>query len=100
MSSLSPEPELPLPPLPPPSPFSKTDFASLNLPPDPHGDYRPTHLLPISNTYTASEPTTPTTPSVTDGSEGKQKRNPLLDLVETEKTFVEQLTGIIRAGSN
>ncbi len=29
--------------------------------------------------------------------DGKQKRqNPLTDLVETEKTFVDQLTGIIR----
>ncbi|KAH9486848.1 hypothetical protein JR316_0000913 [Psilocybe cubensis] len=40
-------------------------------------------------------PTTPTSPSATDG---KSKRaNPLTDLVDTEKAFVDQLTGIIRA---
>jgi len=42
-------------------------------------------------------PMTPTSPAPTEGREGKSKRaNPLTDLVETEKAFVEQLTGIIR----
>ena len=38
-------------------------------------------------------PTSPTGPSILD----KPKRaNPLTDLVDSEKTFVDQLTGIIR----
>jgi hypothetical protein len=36
---------------------------------------------------------TPSTPS------GKRKGNPLQDLVETEKVYVDQLTGIIRVRS-
>jgi hypothetical protein len=35
-------------------------------------------------------PMTPSTPS------GKRKLNPLQDLMETEKIYVDQLTGIIR----
>ncbi|KAF8974012.1 Dbl homology domain-containing protein [Flammula alnicola] len=44
-----------------------------------------------------SAPPTPTTPSSPSAPDGKHKRaNPLTDLVETEKIFVDQLTGIIR----
>lgn len=47
-------------------------------------------------------PTTPTSPNVTSAppspsTEGKPKKsNPLIDLIETEKVYVDQLTGIIR----
>jgi hypothetical protein len=39
-------------------------------------------------------PTTPTSPSAPDSK--PKKANPLTDLVDTEKVFVDQLTGIIR----
>jgi hypothetical protein len=51
---------------------------------------------------TPTTPTTPTSPSVlsappSPSADGKSKKsNPLIDLVETEKLYVEQLTGIIR----
>jgi len=51
---------------------------------------------------TPTTPTTPTSPSVlsappSPAADGKSKKsNPLIDLVETEKLYVEQLTGIIR----
>lgn len=43
------------------------------------------------------DPTTPSTPGFpSEPRESKKKANPLTDLVETEKAFVDQLTGIIR----
>jgi hypothetical protein len=51
---------------------------------------------------TPTTPTTPTSPFVSSAppspaADGKSKKsNPLIDLVETEKLYVEQLTGIIR----
>lgn len=47
-------------------------------------------------------PTTPTSPNIASAppspsTEGKPKKsNPLIDLIETEKVYVDQLTGIIR----
>lgn len=50
---------------------------------------------------TPSTPTTPTTPTdpntpTGEGSGRSKKTNPLTDLIETEKVYVELLTGIIR----
>ena len=49
----------------------------------------------------SSAPATPTTPTgITAVPESKAKKNnPLVDLIETEKLYVEQLTGIIRVSS-
>ncbi|KDR85085.1 hypothetical protein GALMADRAFT_233698 [Galerina marginata CBS 339.88] len=55
-------------------------------------------VLPPSNSAGGlNAPLTPTTPTSPYPPEGKPKRaNPLTDLVDTEKAFVDQLTGIIR----
>ena len=52
------------------------------------------HTLPVVlHTDTSAEPQTPTT----SGPKAK-KANPLIDLIDTEKTYVDNLTGIIRVG--
>lgn len=43
-------------------------------------------------------PASPTSPVASNESKPK-KSNPLIDLIETEKLYVDQLTGIIRVGS-
>ena len=50
-------------------------------------------LLVVLHTDTSAETQTPTT----SGAKAK-KANPLIDLIDTEKTYVDNLTGIIRVG--
>ncbi|PPQ64415.1 hypothetical protein CVT26_002122 [Gymnopilus dilepis] len=62
-------------------------------PPPPKLDLDSPHVLDAAGLSAPLTPSTPTTPAP----DGKQKRpNPLTDLVDTEKVFVDQLTGIIR----
>jgi hypothetical protein len=62
---------------------------SISLPYTPHLD--PGLIVPLT-------PTTPTSPSgSTPTFDSKQKKsNPLIDLIDTERVYVEQLTGVIR----
>lgn len=62
-------------------------------------------LPPISTTFStsslapgsgAASPRTPITPTSPSGDSKSKRSNPLLDLHDTEKLYVEQLTGIIR----
>ncbi|KAF9015261.1 hypothetical protein BDQ17DRAFT_1340752 [Cyathus striatus] len=87
-----------LPPLPPeessvdsPAPPSKSLSPSSD-----HVDfYKDQQSLNIpSGLRTPLTPTTPTTPSSPDSK--PKKANPLVDLIETEKIYVDQMTGIIR----
>ncbi|EIN14200.1 hypothetical protein PUNSTDRAFT_140545 [Punctularia strigosozonata HHB-11173 SS5] len=80
-----------LPPLPP----KHTD--------GPVGHHTPTSLAPIAiglrppDDGRGSLPSTPNTPlSPVDGPTKSKKANPLVDLIETERVYVDQLTGIIR----
>ncbi|KAF8078528.1 hypothetical protein FPV67DRAFT_1465551 [Lyophyllum atratum] len=71
----------------PPTPMNELDRKP--LPPAP---------LPLPLT-----PTTPVTPSSTSfpSPDAKPKKsNPLNDLIDTERTYVEQLTGVIRVSSS
>ncbi|KAF7339399.1 hypothetical protein MSAN_02153800 [Mycena sanguinolenta] len=87
-------------PRPPPSDFDP----SSPPPPPPKGFHgAPLDLLPPSAPFLGSNiselPMTPATPMspISPESEAKQKRaNPLTDLIDTEKSYVDQLTGIIR----
>ncbi|KAG7450419.1 uncharacterized protein BT62DRAFT_927719 [Guyanagaster necrorhizus] len=91
-----------LPPLPPPA-HSNSAFVPPppNLPLDsPAGSlyHSQNHTFSAEpGPSTPSTPTSPTTPVSPSYPESKPKRsNPLTDLVDTEKNYVEQLTGIIR----
>ncbi|KAK0198362.1 hypothetical protein F5146DRAFT_1019376 [Armillaria mellea] len=95
-----------LPP-PPPSAHSNSAFVP-SPPPNPPLDppagslhHPQNHAYPVSlsdpGQSAPSTPTSPTTPVSPSYPESKPKRtNPLTDLVDTEKNYVEQLTGIIR----
>ncbi|KAJ3879068.1 hypothetical protein F5051DRAFT_460161 [Lentinula edodes] len=74
---------------PPRTPSKSSDSPSL----------RPTHLGSLPNYEPSSVPLTPTTPlSPNTPSEGAKpkKTNPLNDLIDTERAYVDQLTAIIR----
>ncbi|KAI0068338.1 hypothetical protein BV25DRAFT_1875775 [Artomyces pyxidatus] len=97
----------------PPPPPDVTD-PSLNAPPPPPkfdvdrepADMSTPPVLPPIDTSASLDslspghnaiPTTPTHPPSSPLPEGRAKKsNPLVDLIETEKTYVDQLTGIIR----
>ncbi|KAJ6610077.1 hypothetical protein B0H10DRAFT_2294124 [Mycena sp. CBHHK59/15] len=78
--------------LPPPPP--KTVASGPPLPLDLHSS--PSLLRPpMDASLTPLSPTSPTSPD--SSIEAKQRRaNPLTDLIDTEKSYVDQLTGIIR----
>ena len=119
VAGLKPYDDLP-PPLPPPKiveeksrlppvPLDTTDLMPSSL--NPNGLYPPTlsfvfySVSPLSPSSTP-ELTTPVTPTSTGGSRSQppspqpearsKKTNPLTELVETEKIYVDQLAGIIR----
>ncbi|KAH8835154.1 hypothetical protein DL96DRAFT_1702156 [Flagelloscypha sp. PMI_526] len=80
-------------PLPPP----RDHFDAPQLPPKPR-DLQPPQLPPVGGLSSLSldgdlpvTPTSPTTPETT-----KKKTNPLTDLIDTEKGYVDLLTAIIR----
>lgn len=54
--------------------------------------YRPAQILPL----TPTTPLTPLHPSFSPPDQKPKKSNPLNDLIDTEKTYVDLLTGIIR----
>lgn len=60
-----------------------------------------TSTIALNVPLTPSTPTSPTSsgPSSPSGDGKSKKSNPLIDLIETEKLYVEQLTGIIRVRS-
>ncbi|KAF9569659.1 hypothetical protein CPC08DRAFT_812654 [Agrocybe pediades] len=92
-NSRAPSPIHALPPN-PPSPPPKTAFSSSS----PIFSSQTLVLPPadsLSSISSPSTPVTPTTPSVSADSKAKRS-SPLTDLVDTEKAFVDQLTGIIR----
>ncbi|KAF5377436.1 hypothetical protein D9615_005323 [Tricholomella constricta] len=101
-------------PLPPPaqdhslpSPPHNSSFNPPPPPPKSLDDHpHPPHLanLPSFNSFesglalplTPTTPVTPSSPSIPSPDAKPRKSNPLNDLIETEKTYVDQLTGIIR----
>ncbi|KAK0465075.1 uncharacterized protein EV420DRAFT_1512742 [Desarmillaria tabescens] len=94
--------------LPPPPPTAHSNSAFVPPPPpklplDPPAgsSHHQSHAFTVSASdpglSAPSTPTSPTTPVSPSYPESKPKRsNPLTDLVDTEKNYVEQLTGIIR----
>lgn len=64
--------------------FSLPGFSSCSLPLD---------LNPHSGPVTPSSPASPASPDPR-----ARRSNPLVDLIDTEKLYVEQLTGVIRVG--
>jgi hypothetical protein len=66
------------------SSFSPPGFSSCPLPLD---------LNPHSGSVTPSSPASPASPDPR-----ARRTNPLVDLIDTEKLYVEQLTGVIRVG--
>jgi hypothetical protein len=54
----------------------------------------PLDLNPHSGSVTPSTPASPSSPDLR-----AKRTNPLVDLIDTEKLYVEQLTGVIRVGS-
>ncbi|RDX52042.1 hypothetical protein OH76DRAFT_1481112 [Lentinus brumalis] len=101
-----------LPPLdfgvPPPPPKIVQDLAPDEPPPPPHKPLAPIDVkasLAASDLSLGSAPLTPLTPApgvlppvpASPSADGKGKKaNPLTDLIETEKVYVDLLTGIIR----
>ncbi|CAK5280553.1 unnamed protein product [Mycena citricolor] len=77
--------------LPPPPPSKGSNFAPLDLSSSSFSS------LPVPGASSSSTPASPMSPSGPESMEARQKRsNPLTDLIDTEKSYVEQLTGIIR----
>ncbi|KAG5648068.1 hypothetical protein DXG03_007103 [Asterophora parasitica] len=82
-------------PLPPPA----QDHSLAPLLPPNHPHHPPSLTLPSFGSLETglALPPTPTTPSSSSSPDAKpRKSNPLSDLIDTEKTYVDQLTGIIR----
>lgn len=121
MNGLASEPKLP--PLPPPSDYDNADFTphpppkpgpnlppintagSLNVPElgtSSSSDPPPAHRVLTRPCPDSMQPMTPITPTSlqpprSPAADGKPKKvNPLTDLVETEKVYVDLLTGVIR----
>ncbi|TFK41067.1 hypothetical protein BDQ12DRAFT_626255 [Crucibulum laeve] len=110
------QPSKPLPPpvgdskLPPPPPPDFRDSIVVSPPPpppkfsqsSPASDSPQFLSFPSSTSLDAGlsvplTPTTPTTPTSPSSSDVKPKKsNPLADLIDTEKLYVDELTGIIR----
>jgi hypothetical protein len=98
-----------MPPLPPKDPDDRFGDRALpplapvatGLRPPEGGEYHPVArneiVVTIRSEGYGNLPPSPSTPlSPADGSGRGKKTNPLVDLIETEKIYVDQLTGIIR----